>query len=151
MGLGITHISLICLKETKQDMISVTLSHYTQQALNLVCAHSEVIFIHEDFNISKHLSRWTQGVCPLMDFQLWNDFELAIFFLLFLPYGTGDNNNQSMDVEVAKIAIFWNTKNSYNQYIQSGFGRLFFKFSAPTGTHYLYLLIVFWLLKLLRS
>jgi hypothetical protein len=46
---------------------------------------------------------------------------------LFLPCGIGGNSNQSVDVEVVKIAIFWKTKNSYNQYIQSGFGRLFLK------------------------
>jgi hypothetical protein len=83
-----------------------------------------------------------------MDFQLWNDFEPAVLFCFFrfLPCGTGGNSNQSVDVEVSKIAIIWKTKYGYSHYIQSGFGRFFKKFSALTGTHYLYLLYMFWLI-----
>jgi len=44
-------------------------------------------------------------------------------FFPFLPCGIGGNGNQSVDVEVAKIALFWKTKNGYSHYIQSGFGR----------------------------
>jgi hypothetical protein len=68
----------------------------------------------------------------------------ATFFLFsFFPCGTGGNSNRSVDVEVAKIAIFLKTKNGYSHYIQSDFGRFLKMFSAPTCTYYLYLLDMF--------
>jgi hypothetical protein len=81
-------------------------------------------------------------------YQCWQVFETSpnppqqrFFFLSALWHRW--QQQPDLDVEVAKIALFWKTKNGYSHYIQSGFGRFLKKFSAPTHTHYLYLLYMF--------
>jgi hypothetical protein len=56
------------------------------------------------------------------------------------------NNNQSVDVKVAKNLKIWKTKNGYNHNTQSGFGR-FKKINQCSYWHPLFIFVIYVLIN----